>query len=140
MLMEVKNYLKCDMQVKPSVIEQLDIVKVFQPAKDDWNTLYVELGHKLEVDLLYTYTKKITRQDHRVFSYIPKEMYRRYRGAESFLYSVRQKDRGRTKVKLGVDDLLLATKVQGSHFWKNCPLPDNLPSIDLTSVKKSSQK
>ena len=135
MLMEVKNYLKCEMKVRPSVVEELEIVKVFHPAKDDWNTLYVELGHELEVDLLYTYTKNITKKDHRVFPYIPKEMYRRYRGAESFLYSVRQKDRVRTKVKLGVDDLLLATKVQGSNYWKNCPLPDNLPSIDLPVVK-----
>ena len=42
MHMEVKNYLKCVMKVKPSVIEQLDIVMVFHPAKDDWNTLYLE--------------------------------------------------------------------------------------------------
>ena len=135
MVMEVKNYLKCEMKVKPSVIEELDIVKVFHPAKDDWKTLYVELGHELEVDLLYTYTKNIIKQDHRVFPYIPKEMYRRYRGAESFMYSIRQKDKLRTKVKLGVDDFLLSTKVPGSNFWKSCPLPDNLPSIDLHYVK-----
>ena len=133
--MEVKNHLKCVMKVKPSVIEQLDIVKVFHPAKDDWNTLYLELGHELEVDLLYTHTKNIIKKDHRVFPYIPKEIYRRYRGAETFLYSIRQKDRVRTKVKLGVDDLLLATKVPGSNYWMSCPLPENLPSIDLLTVK-----
>ena len=70
-----------------------------------------------------------------MFPYIPKEMYRRYRGAESFMYSIRQKDKLRTKVKIGVDDFLLATKVPGSSFWKTCPLPDNLPSIDLPIVK-----
>ena len=52
MLMEVKNYLKCEMKVKPSVVEELDIVNIFHPDLDDWNTLYVELGHELEVDLL----------------------------------------------------------------------------------------
>ena len=111
------------MQVKPSVIEQLDIVNVFHPARDDWNTLYVELGHELEVDLLYTYTKNIMKKDHRVFPYIPNEMYRRrYRGAESYLYSIRQKDRVKTKVKIGTDDLLLAAQVPGSTLWRTCHL------------------
>jgi hypothetical protein len=114
MHMEVKNYLKCVMKVKPSVIEQLDIVKVFHPAKDDWNTLYLELGHELEVDLLYTHTKNITKQDHRVFPYIPKEMYRRYRAAESHLYNVRHEDKVKTKVKIGLADLVLSIKVPGS--------------------------
>ena len=41
MLMEIKSYLKCEMKVRPSVIEELDIVRVFHPAKEDWNVLYV---------------------------------------------------------------------------------------------------
>ena len=71
MLMEVKNYLKCEMKVKQSVVEELDIVNIVHPDKDDWNPLYVELGHELKVGLLYTFTKYITKQDHRVFPYIP---------------------------------------------------------------------
>ena len=43
MLMEVKSFLKCEMKVKPSEIEKLDIVRVFHPARDNWNVLYVEL-------------------------------------------------------------------------------------------------
>ena len=43
MLMEVKSFLKCEMKVRPSEIEKLDIVRVFHPARDDWNVLYVEL-------------------------------------------------------------------------------------------------
>ena len=96
------------------------------------------MGHELEVDLLYTYTKNIMKKDHRVFPYIPNEMYRRrYRGAESYLYSIRQKDRVKTKVKIGTDDLIIATKVPGSTFWRTCPLPDNLPSIDHPTVSPS---
>ena len=60
------------MKVRPSIVEQLDIVKVFHHAKDDWNTLYVEFGSELEVDILYSYTKNIKKNDHRVFPYIPK--------------------------------------------------------------------
>ena len=69
-----------------------------------------------------------------MFPYISREMYRRYRGAESFLYSIRQKDKVKTKVKIGMDDLFLSTKVPGSTFWRTCPLPDNLPPMDLVTM------
>ena len=129
--MEVKNYLKCVMKVLPSEIEKLDIVKVFHPAKDDWNTLYVEFGSEREVDTLYTYTRHIIQQDHRVFPYIPKELYRRYRAAESHMYKVRHENKVKTKVKIGTEDLILATKAPGSSYWRMCPLPSDLPPIDL---------
>ena len=133
--MQVKNYLKCEMKVRPSIVEQLDIVKVFHHAKDDWNTLYVEFGSELEVDILYSYTKNIKKNDHRVFPYIPKQMYRRYRGAESFLYTLRQEEKVKTKVKIGKDDLFLATKLPGSSYWRKIPLPNNLPQMDFETTE-----
>ena len=36
MLMEVKSFLKCEMKVKPSEIEKLDIVRIFHPARENW--------------------------------------------------------------------------------------------------------
>ena len=33
MLLEVKSYLKCEMKVKPTELEKLDIVRIFPPAK-----------------------------------------------------------------------------------------------------------
>ena len=44
MMMEVKSFFKCEMKILPSVIEELDIVRVFAPAKDNWNVLYVNLA------------------------------------------------------------------------------------------------
>ena len=116
--------------MRPSEIEQLNIVKIFHPAKDDWKTLYVELGSESEVEFLYTFTKNIKEKDHRLFPYIPKQMYSRFRAAESFLYSIRQKDKVKTKVKVGIDDFILSTRLPGSTYWRNCPLPTNLPPID----------
>ena len=114
MLLEVKSYMKCEMKIPPSVIEELDIVNVFHPAKDDLNNLYIELGSDKEVDTLYTYTRNIKKKEYRVFPYIPKEMYRRYRAAESHLYNVRHEDKVKTKVKIGMADLVLSIKVPGS--------------------------
>ena len=138
MLQEVKSYLKCEMKLPPSVIEKLDIVNVFHPAKDDWNTLYVELGSDMEVDNLYTYTRNIMKKDHRVFPYIPKELYRRYRAAESLLYNVRHAEKVKTKVKIGRDDLILATKAAGSSYWRTYPIPGNLPPIEIQSSEPLS--
>ena len=123
------------MKVPPSVIEKLDIVNVFHPARDDWNTLYIELGSEQEVDTLYTFTRNIVKRDHRVFPYIPKEMYRRYRAAETFLYHARHEEKVKTKVKIGLEDLILAKKVQGSAYWRNCTIPDNFPPIDFGSTQ-----
>ena len=138
MLLEVKSYLKCELKVPPSVIEKLDIVNVFHPAKDDWNALYVELGSDMEVDTLYSYTRNIMKKDHRVFPYIPKELYRRYRAAESVLYNVRHEEKVKTKVKIGTDDLILATKAAGTSYWRSYPIPSNLPPIEIQSTEPLS--
>ena len=134
MMMEVQSYLKCEMKMEPSVIGKLNIVNVFHPAKDDWNTLYIELGSDQEVDTLYTYTRNIKKKDHRVFPYIPKELYRRYRAAETFLYNVRHEDKVKTKVKIGLDDLVLLIKSPGSTYWRKCPIPGSLPSIEIGPI------
>ena len=37
MLQEIKSYWKCEMKVEPSDIEKINIVRIFPPAKDDWD-------------------------------------------------------------------------------------------------------
>ena len=83
MLMEIKSYLKCEMKVQPSEIEKLDIVRIFHPAKENWNVLYVEFGNEYQVDKLFSYTRGMVKQDHRVVRWYPRQMYDRYRAVES---------------------------------------------------------
>ena len=45
MLQEVKSYLKCELKIPPSTIQNLDFVRIFPPAKQDWKVLYVEFGN-----------------------------------------------------------------------------------------------
>ena len=77
MLLEAKNYLKFEMKVRPSVIEQLNIVRVFRPAKEGRDVLYVELGSEYQAESLFSYTKLIKNKDHRVVRWFPKEMFSR---------------------------------------------------------------
>ena len=133
MLMEIKSYLKCEMKVQPSEIEKLDTVRIFHPAKENWNVLYVEFGNEYQVDKLFSYTRGMVKQDHRVVRWYPRQMYDRYRAVESIAYEIRKKMSHKTRVKIGRKDIELSTRETGSTFWKRQALPDNLPTFDLNS-------
>ena len=136
MLMEIKSYLKCEMKVKPSDIEKLDIVRIFHPAKENWNVLYVEFGNEYQVDKLFSYTRGMVKQDHRVVRWYPRQMYDRYRAVESIAYEIRKKLNHKTRVKIGRNDIELSTRETGSAVWKRQALPDNLPKFDLGSSSR----
>ena len=126
----------------PSEIEKLDIVKIFPPARDEWNTLYVEFGSEGEVDKLFRYTRVMCKADHRLVRWIPKEMYDRFRGLESISYTMREnmKAKGiklKTRVKIGRNDLEFSVKLPNSG-WRSEPLPGGLPGIDLEAGRKPS--
>ena len=131
--MEIKSYLKCEMKVKPSDIEKLDIVRIFPPAKENWNVLYVEFGNEYQVDKLFTYTRGMVKQDHRVVRWYPKQMYDRYRAVESVAYEIRKNLKHKTRVKIGRNDIEPSTRETGSTVWRRQALPDHLPKFDLDS-------
>ena len=129
MLMEVKSYLKCEMKMRPSEIEKLDIVRVFHPAKENWNVLYIELGSESQVDQVFSYTRVMEKKDHRVTRWIPRRMYERFSALQNVAYHMRKNDNVKTRVKIGQSDLELSIREQGSSFWRKCQLPENLPKI-----------
>ena len=130
MLMEVKSFLKCEMKVRPSEIDKLDIVRVFHPARDDWNVLYIELGSEYQVDSLFSYTRVMEKKDHRVIRWIPKKMYQRFSALQTVAYNMRKNDGVKTRVKIGQSDFELSIREQGSSFWQRCNLPTDLPKIE----------
>lgn len=136
--MEVKSYLKCEMKLLPSVINRLNIVRIFPPAKQDWNVLYVEFASDHDVDTIFSYTKNMIKKDHRVIRWIPKQMYERYRAVEGLAYKLRQEQGLKTRVKIGVTDLVLSTRDPKLTVWSNYILPDNLPEIHLEQLPSSS--
>ena len=136
MLMEIKSYLKCEMKILPSDIEKLDIVRIFPPAKEDWNVLYVEFGNEYHVNKVFTYTKRMVKEDHRVVRWFPKQMYDRYREVEAIAYNIRQTLEHKTRVKVGLQDIELCTRLPDSGIWRRQRLPSNLPSIDLDCTSR----
>ena len=70
--MEVRSFLKCEMKMLPSAIDKLNIIRIFPPAKQEWNVLYVEFGSDHEVDTIFSYTKNMAKKECRVIRWIPK--------------------------------------------------------------------
>ena len=132
--MEIRSYLKCEMKMKPSDISKLNLVKIFPPAKENWNVLYVEFGSDTEVDMVVAHTRHMVKQDHRVLRWYPKQMYNRYRAVESIAYEIRKNQKYKTRVKVGRDDIELSIKETGSTLWKKHLLPDSLPNFDMTET------
>ena len=143
MVMEVRSYLKCEMKILPSVIEELDIVRVFAPAKENWNVLYVELGSEFQADSIFSYTK-VMKGDNRVVRWFPKEMFARYNALEKVAFNIRdrrEENKIKTKVKIGQCDLELFTRdplETNSQTWKRHPLPKDLPKIEINLQRRLS--
>ena len=137
-LMEIKSYLKCEMKILPSVIEQLTFFRIFPPAKDDWRVLYVEFGSDKEVDLVFSHTRAIHKNDHRVIRWIPKQMFERFKAIQALAYKIRKEEGLKTRVKIGTSDFLLSTRTPTSPVWHFRKLPDNLPTINMDEFQSSS--
>ena len=78
----VKAFLKYEMKMKSEDLEQLQIVNIFPPAKEEWNTVYVEFESIEMVNFLMSFTqymRRDTKEDRpSIEKYIPKELFARY--------------------------------------------------------------
>ena len=117
-------------------------MKIFPPARDEWNVLYVELDSKREVDFIYTFTQYMRRDvkgdgKPEVQLYVPKQMYKRFMAINLLALRMRE-DSGRkvgTRVTLGKDDFILQqrSKEDRKEGWGDAlTLPDDLPEIELS--------
>ena len=57
----VQMFLDKEMRIRGDDFVKINIVKIFPPAKDEWNVLYVELESKQEADFIYTFTQYMRR-------------------------------------------------------------------------------
>ena len=85
---------------------------------------------------VFTYTKRIIKEDHRVVRLFPKQMYDRYREVESIAYNIRKRLEHKTRVKVGLEDIELCTRMPDSGVWRRQRLPSNLPTIDLDCTSR----
>ena len=137
----VEMFLDKEMRIRGDDLAQINNVKIFPPAKNDWNVLYVELESKREADFIYTFTKYMRRDVQgdgkpEVQMYVPKQLYKRFMAINMMALKIRE-DSGRkvgTRVTLGKEDFILQqrSKVDRQKGWGDAvPLPEDLPGIEM---------
>ena len=130
-MLAVKEFLRCEMKIKDHVFKEMKIEKIFPPAKDTWDKLYVQFSSQASMNTIFS-SAKYLRLDQRLVTYIPKQFYDRYRAIESKAYDLRHSDdRYKTRVKMGSSDLMLYKKKAGEVSWSvhNCTV--GLPPVNL---------
>ena len=118
----VKLFLKYDMKMKDEDIAELDMVKIFHPAKDDWNVLYVELGSSEQAQFAYSFTKHmksgITGESRtEVIKYIPRDLFSRFKAVTALGHKARLESKNTINfcVSFGIEDFILQHKPKGSR-------------------------
>ena len=138
----VEMFLDKEMRIRGDDFAKINIVKIFPPAKDERNVLYVELESKQEADFIYTFTQYMRRDVQgdgkpEVQLYVPKQMYKRFMAINLLALRIRENS-GRkvgTRITLGKDDFILQqrSKVDRKKGWGDAvPLPDDLPEIEMS--------
>ena len=126
MKMLVIEYLTFEM--KNQVTKAGNIVRVFPPAKENWNTLYAEFDTRTTAKTVFGFTRFLRNNDHRVNMYIPHMFYNQFQHLNSIAYKYRiPPSNHKTRINFGNTDMYLQVKSPGSHVWKVVPITDLPP-------------
>ena len=123
------EYLKFEM--KNNVTELSNILKVFPPAKPDWNTLYAEFDSHATTQTVYWYTRFLKDKEHKVTMYVPHNFWAQFDHLSNIAHKYRVPPSvHKTKIRFGQKDMFLQVKPLGSHTWHVLHVPD-LPTLTL---------
>ena len=135
-LLAVEEFLKCEMKFDREAIEQMEIERVFPPAKkSNPQYLYVTFKHERSVTLIYQRTRCL-RKESRVLIYIPMQFHDRYDLA-GLEYKLRKFENYQTRIKWGWRDLELYKKIRGTEKWQKVDLPEGLRKVDMNPRRSS---
>ena len=115
--------------MKNEDIEALNISTVFYAAKNpEWDSLYVRFSDQASLSHCYKFSKNL-KPGRRIFQYIPKMFYQRYKALNNIAYNLRHSSQCyKTKISFEIDDILLWKCRPGENSW-TCTSHTNLPPI-----------
>ena len=106
-----------EMKVSENEVEDMQVEKVFPPARSDWSTLYVRFVSESSVHKLYSHSRNM-KTTLRLVPYIPKQFYSRYRELESQAYQLHHSEvKYKTRIKMGTSDLISYKRETYNNSW-----------------------
>ena len=126
MKMLVLEYLKFEM--KNTDTQLSNIVRVFHPAKSNWNTLYAEFDTRVTTRNVYGFTRFLRDAQHRVTKYIPHIFFDQFDHLSKLAYRYRlPPSNHKTRINFGTSNMFLQVKPPGSEVWQVVPVHDLPP-------------
>ena len=134
----VKEYFEMEMRMKPEVVEEVmkSVEKVFEPKKQDWNTLYVSFSSEAVADKVLRHTQymKKGKGAGRVQHYVPRALYARFRAFEKRAAEMRFESNKSINTRVAFQDQdfkLLWRQKNQKNGWNVEPNPEYLPGFQL---------
>ena len=119
----IREFSECELKVSRDVFENLEIEEIFPPAKNSWDTLYVQFACESSVQTLYKYARNL-QKNQRLVPYIPKELYPRFRELQSIAYTLRHSDlKYKTNIKIVDSNLILFKRKPSEYSWTAVMIP-----------------
>ena len=128
MVEAVKEFMLEEMKVSEELLKDMNMERVFAPARGDWSTLYVKFSSESSVHKLYSHARNM-KPNMRLIPYIPKEFYWRFRELESQAYKLRHSEvKYKTRIKMGTSDLVLYKRKADQTSWNLVASAENIAS------------
>ena len=126
----VKEYLQCELKIDTMSLERMKIEKTFFLNVDKPECLFVTFQNRSSVTKILDKTY-LMRKESRIQTYIPRQFRDRARAINEIEYNLRQEEKCKTRIRMGLRDLQLYKKERGGR-WEHVVLPEGeLPPVDL---------
>ena len=130
------EFLRDELGVKETEIRNKNIVRVFAPHNvQNFSHIYVQFDDIAHADwCLYLGRTVLRGKDSRVFQYIPRQHYARFKALDNAAYQKRKFEGFKTRFEFTDTDITLLACPQGQYRYSLCIVHD-LPPIDLSSSR-----
>jgi len=136
----LREFCKCEMRMPTKIIDELisNVKKIWNPANQDWDRLYVEFEDDKSVKVCFSYAKNLKDKDTQIMQYFSPAFSDQFRTLDATAYQLRHPDtpagvKFKTRIRYGNLGLVLEKRHPDRKVWTKVTVP-NLPPVDHNPV------